>query len=114
MHNERVSREVRIHPAIQILLVGTALGLLAAVAIPNYVKARVSRSLNTCVDVHLPALQEAKQRWAQATGARAGVNPDPKDLLPYLKDHRWPECPAGGQYELGTPGDRPECSHQEH
>lgn len=104
------SSRMNIRPFIKILLGAAFVGVLAAIAIPNFVKARTSRSLNSCVDRNLPALAEAKQRWTQATARAPGEIPEQADLLPYLEGGRWPECPMGGTYRIGPAGSKPECS----
>jgi hypothetical protein len=101
---------MKLRPLIKNLLGMAIVGGLAVIAIPNYVKARTHRSLNTCVDRNLPALAEAKQRWTLAKARAPGEIPGQADLLPYLEGERWPECPLGGTYLIGPTGSNPECS----
>ncbi len=102
-------------PLIKAIVAVAATGVLAAIVVPNYVKSRTTRSLNSCVDVNQPALTAAKQRWVSARHPAAGTTPTQGDLLPFLEDPRWPVCPAGGTYELGPVGTPPACSlRQEH
>jgi len=90
------------------------LGLSLAIFIPNYVKSRQVRSLNGCIDFNLPALAKAKQRWALEHAKKKGDTPTEKELLPYLEDHRWPVCHAGGKYTVGPVGNHPTCSLEAH
>lgn len=101
---------MNIRPFIKILLGTLIVGILAAIAIPNLVRARTCRSINSCVDRNLPALAEAKQRWAREKARAPGEIPKPADLLPYLEGGRWPECPMGGDYRIGPIDSKPECS----
>ena len=75
-----------LRPSIKISL-GIALsGLLAAIVIPNYIKARTTRSLSTCTDVNLRLIADAKTRWATDHHKPAGTVPEGTDLLPYFKE----------------------------
>ncbi|MDB6019652.1 MAG: type secretion system protein [Pedosphaera sp.] len=70
---------------VEIMIVVSIIGLLSAIAIPNYVKARESARLNTIYE-NLRILEDAKDEWAiethQATGA--AVN-DMSVLANYIK-----------------------------
>ncbi|HXJ75693.1 MAG TPA: hypothetical protein VNM37_22745, partial [Candidatus Dormibacteraeota bacterium] len=68
-------------------------GLLAAIAIPNFVKARGTSQQNACIN-NLRQLDAAKNQWALEKAKTATDVPVQKDLLPYLR--QWPVCPAGG------------------
>ena len=82
-------------------------GMLAAIAIPNFVKARATAQRNACIN-NLRQLDAAKQQWALEKGKVADDVPTKEDLLPYLR--RWPVCPQGGTYTLGPVGKSPRCS----
>jgi hypothetical protein len=81
--------------------------MVAAVAIPNFVKARTTSQENACIN-NLRQLDAAKNQWALEKGQPAGAVPTKQDLLPYLR--RWPVCPQGGTYNLGPVGEAPTCS----
>jgi hypothetical protein len=99
--------------SIKIYLI-LASGLLLAVIVPNYIKARTTRATNSCIDRNLPLIAEAKRRWAEANAKGPGATPNVNDLLPYLKDGKWPECFGGGKYEIGPVGQNPACSYPDH
>ena len=82
-------------------------GILAAIAIPNFVKARATSQENACIN-NLRQLDAAKNEWALEKGKTATDVPTKADLLPYLRS--WPVCPQGGTYTIGTVGDKPTCS----
>jgi hypothetical protein len=81
--------------------------MLAAVAVPNFVKARQTSQENACIN-NLRQIDAAKNQWALEKGKKTGDVPTQEDLLPYLS--RWPHCPAGGTYTIGAIGEAPTCS----
>jgi hypothetical protein len=81
--------------------------MLAAIAIPNFVKARTVSQENACIN-NLRQIDAAKQEWALEKGKKTGDVPDKEDLLPYLRS--WPVCPSGGIYTIGAVGEKPTCS----
>ncbi len=98
---------------VEIMIVVAIIGLLAAIAIPNFVKARASSQANACIN-NLRQIDGAAQQWAlergQSTGAKITY---PDDLTPYIKLNSAssiPPCPAGGTYSDATVGATPTCS----
>lgn len=86
-------------------------GMLSAIAIPNFVKARATSQKNACIN-NLRQIDVAKQQWALEKSKKNGDVPAKEDLLPYLR--RWPVCPAGGTYVIGAVGEEPTCSIPSH
>jgi hypothetical protein len=82
-------------------------GLLAAIAIPNFVKARATSQQNACIN-NLRQIDAAKQEWALEKGKTAADVPTEEDLMPYLR--KWPVCPSGGTYTINAVGEQPTCS----
>ena len=87
--------------------------LLAAIAIPNFVKRRTPTSGNACIN-NLRQLDAAANQFAleqsKTNGARVNF---PDDLTPYIKLNsagKIPPCPAGGIYHIGKVGEQPVCS----
>jgi hypothetical protein len=94
--------------ASSVLLPGVAVaGALAAIAIPNFVKARATSQENACIN-NLRQIDGAKNQWALEKGKKDGDVPTKADLLPYLRS--WPVCPSGGTYTIGPVGEPPMCS----
>jgi len=98
---------------VEIMIVVAIIGLLAAIAIPNFVKARATSQANACIN-NLRQIDSAAQQWAlergQTTGAAISY---PSDLTPYIKLNSAssvPPCPAGGTYSDATVGSTPTCS----
>jgi hypothetical protein len=86
-------------------------GLLAAIAVPNFVKARTTSQQNACIN-NLRQLDAAKNQWALEKSMPVNAVPTKADLLPYLQ--KWPVCPAGGTYELNSLDHPPTCSIPSH
>jgi hypothetical protein len=82
-------------------------GMLSAIAIPNFVKARATSQQNACIN-NLRQLDGAKQQWALEKNKKPADVPTKADLSPYLRG--WPTCPAGGTYTIGAVNEQPTCS----
>jgi prepilin-type N-terminal cleavage/methylation domain-containing protein len=89
---------------VEIMIVVAIIGLLAAIAIPNFVKARSYSQQNACV-ANLKEVDGAKVTWAMEQKKNNTDTPADTDLFgltAYIKNK--PECPGGGSYSL-TPVD---------
>lgn len=84
-------------------------GMLAAIAIPNFVKARETSQRNACIN-NLRMIGAAKDQWALENGKKKGDVPTKADLKPYLRNGKFPHCPAGGTYSINPIGEPPTCS----
>jgi competence protein ComGC len=87
--------------------------LLVAIAIPNFIKARETSMTNACIN-NLRQIDAAKNQWALDHQKQATDTPTESDLLPYLRNHQWPQCPAGGTYIIGQDSVPPSCSVTNH
>ena len=98
---------------VEIMIVVAIIGLLAAIAIPNFVKARATSQANACIN-NLRQIDAAANQWALEKGATTGQSVTyPDDLTPYIKlnsSQKIPPCPAGGTYTLAVVGTNPTCS----
>src|SRR6516162_4332624 len=68
---------------VEIMIVVAIIGLLAAIAIPNFVKARKTSQTNACLN-NLRQIDGAKQQWALEKGQPSSATPVATDLQPYL------------------------------
>jgi hypothetical protein len=98
------------HPG-KILAVGAAvpIGIFAAIAVPNFVKARQTAQKNACIS-NLRQIDGAKQQWALEKKKADSDVPTAKDLQPYLRKTALPTCPTGGTYTINRVSESPECS----
>jgi len=73
---------------VEIMIVVAIIGLLAAIAIPNFVRARQTALKNACI-ANLKQIQGAIQVWAIDTGASSTATFTTADITPnYMKS--WP------------------------
>jgi prepilin-type N-terminal cleavage/methylation domain-containing protein len=95
---------------VEIMIVVAIIGLLAAIAIPNFVKARSLSQKNACVE-NLRQIFYAKATWALETHKSSSVVPNDTDLFgPTLYIRTKPECPSSGTYELLAMDTKPTCT----
>jgi len=98
---------------VEIMIVVAIIGLLAAIAIPNFVKARATSQCNACIN-NLRQIDAAAQQFALEKGKKTGDPITfPTDLLPYIKlnsSGSIPACPAGGTYDCSTVGTNSTCT----
>src|SRR6266513_1948614 len=68
---------------VEIMIVVAIIGLLAAIAIPNFVRARTTAQQNACIN-NLRQIDSAKQQWALETRQATNASPVETDIGPYL------------------------------
>ena len=98
---------------VEIMIVVAIIGLLAAIAIPNFVKARATSQANACIN-NLSQIEAAANQFALEKGKKTGdAIVLTTDLTPYIRLNSAssiPGCPAGGTYTCNTVGATPTCS----
>ena len=97
---------------VEIMIVVAIIGLLAAIAIPNFVKARQTAQKNACIS-NLRQIDGAKETWAleNRVGPEDAVVADgPTGVNSYIKGGQTPLCPAGGKYDYGVLNGKPTCT----
>ena len=80
---------------VEIMIVVAIIGLLAAIAIPNFVKARAISQKNACI-ANMKQIEGAKATWALEMKKNNGDLPVATDLFgntQYIR--RAPQCPSG-------------------
>lgn len=92
-----------------LLITVAVIGLLAAIAIPSFVKARETSQLNACVN-NMRIIDSAKEQWAMKSRKMEGDTVNVQGVNQYSKEGGAPTCPGGGQYEYNRIGESPECS----
>jgi prepilin-type N-terminal cleavage/methylation domain-containing protein len=81
---------------VEIMIVVAIIGLLAAIAIPNFVRARTTSQTNACIN-NLRQIDGAKQQWALENKVAATATPLGTDIQPYMgrgSAGGLPTCPA--------------------
>lgn len=97
---------------IEIMIVVALIGVLAAIAVPNYVNARERARMVTCIQ-NLRAIDNSIQQWALEAKKQAGAPVSAGDIRGYLRD--LPVCPSGGSsfadsYEITVTDAQPVCT----
>lgn len=68
---------------VEIMIVVAIIGLLAAIAVPNFLRARSTSQQNACIN-NLRQLDAAVQQWALETGASPSTPVTSDKIEPYL------------------------------
>src|SRR5262245_39448352 len=95
---------------VEIMIVVAIIGLLAAIAIPNFIKAREASQKNACI-ANLKQMDGAKATWALEQKKVNTDTPTDSDLFGatlYIREK--PGCPAGGAYTLNDVQSKPTCN----
>ncbi|MCX6924537.1 MAG: type II secretion system protein, partial [Verrucomicrobia bacterium] len=79
---------------VEIMIVVAIIGLLASIAVPNFVKARTTAQMNACIS-NLRQIDGAIQQWALDTKQDDTAAVTAANVLPYLKNAV--VCPSGGK-----------------
>ena len=90
------------------MIVVLIIGVLAGIAVPQWIKARTSSRKSACVS-NLKRIESAKEQWAMETKKLDGAACDMTDLVPaYVKTT--PSCPTAGTYTVGAVGTTAVCT----
>ena len=93
---------------VEIMIVVAIIGLLAAIAIPNFVKARETAQKTACIN-NLKQIDGAKETWALQANKTTGDAADSTEVNSLIKGGA-PKCPGGGSYSYNAVGSNPVCS----
>jgi prepilin-type N-terminal cleavage/methylation domain-containing protein len=89
---------------VEIMIVVAIIGLLAAIAIPNFVRARTTAQQNACIN-NLRQIDGAKQQWALEMKVGQTATPASSDIQPFLgrgNNGSLPSCPADSNNAFST------------
>ena len=98
---------------VEIMIVVLIIGILLAIAVPNFIKARETSRAKSCI-ANLKQIDAAKEQWAMDNRVPATQAAPALSTLvgttAYIKNS--PQCPSGGTYTVGasTIADPPTCS----
>jgi prepilin-type N-terminal cleavage/methylation domain-containing protein len=100
---------------VEIMIVVAIIGLLAGIAIPNFIKARETARKNACIN-NLRLIDGAIQQWAMEDNIN-GTDPVKLSALTVYLGRGGTgdvngniKCPSGGLYSVTTVDKRPTCS----
>jgi len=100
------------------MIVVAIIGLLAAIAIPSFVKNRNLAQQNRCIN-NLRMIDGAKQQaavehnWVDATEIASGSENE-SNVNVYIKGDGVPICPSGGTYTYNIVETDPDCNIPNH
>ena len=77
---------------VEIMIVVAIIGLLAAIAVPSFIRARESSQANACIN-NLRIVDAAVDQAAIEQGKSTGDTVD--NLTTYIKGNAMPSCPVG-------------------
>ena len=98
---------------VEIMIVVAIIGLLAAIAIPNFIRARATSQANACIN-NLRQIDAAINQWALEYGKSTGAAVANVTVVSaYIKLNSAgsvPGCPAQGTYATTTLGATPQVN----
>ncbi|MBC8135389.1 MAG: prepilin-type N-terminal cleavage/methylation domain-containing protein [Fibrella sp.] len=102
---------------VEIMIVVLIIGILLAIAVPNFIRAREQSRAKSC-SANLKQIDSAKQQWAMdkrlagtsSTEATLDADVDKGLVGPSLYIKAVPECPSSGTYKVNTIALDPTCS----
>ncbi len=103
MQNKTNRRSV--FPLMEIMIVVATIGLLAAIAVPSFVKSRETSQLNYILN-NLSFIERAKNQWQVDQKKKVGDTPTAADLALYMNKGAFPPTAAvvGETYNINAVG----------
>ena len=99
---------------VEIMIVVAIIGMLATIAVPSFMQARMKAQMNVCIN-NLRQIEGAMQRWSLDAHKDEGQTVNYSDISAYLQHSV--VCPAGGtsftdSYTITTVEARPVCQRK--
>ena len=102
------TRKAKGFTLVEIMIVVLIIGILMAIAVPNFIQARTTSRRNSCI-ANLKQIDSAKEQYAMEAKLNTGDAVTSANLAPtYIKS--FPTCPGGGTYTIDVVGTNPSCS----
>ena len=95
---------------IEIMIVVLIIGILLAIAVPNFIRAREQSRAKSC-SANLKQIDSAKEQWAMDNKKNAAATVTFTDLVgPALYLKATPACPSGGTEQPNVISTDPSCT----
>ncbi len=101
-------RKKRAFTLVEIMIVVLIIGILLAIAIPNFMTARDTSRANACIS-NLEEISAGKEQLAMDQRLTDSAVPTQSQLVPTYINH-WPTCPSSGVYTINQVSVDPTCS----
>jgi prepilin-type N-terminal cleavage/methylation domain-containing protein len=95
---------------VEIMIVVAIIGILIAIAVPSFLRAREISRRNACQE-NQSKIDGAKQQWALENSVPSSATPAWADLVgnaSYIR--KSPNCPSSGAYTVNAIDANPTCS----
>ena len=110
MENRTSRKHQKGFTLVEIMIVVLIIGILLAIAVPNFVRARESSRAKSCI-ANLKQIDSAKQQWGmdnKKTGTDTPADTDLAGTGKYMKS--FPTCPSDNSaYTVGNLDTNPSC-----
>ena len=93
---------------VEIMIVVAIIGLLVAIAVPGFMKARATTIQNMCIE-GLRVVDHGVQQWAMENGKADGDAVTAGAIAAYMKDTKMPTCKGVAIAQPAKVGDKPVC-----
>ncbi len=93
---------------VEIMIVVGTIGLLAAMALPNFIRSRQTAQANACIN-NMRQIESAKEQWALENNQNVGDVITEAEAGDYIGGG-YPSCPGSGTYTIGVIGTKVTCS----